>query len=74
MSIFSPFHSLVELWNRYERILNTTSLVVGFTFDLFIAKRPDSVFDNLLLVSYLFIAGALIIILNVRQTRRKPDV
>lgn len=74
MGIFSPFKSLLELWDRYERPLAAGSLSIGFIFDLFIAKRPDSVFDNLLLISYLFIAGALIIVLNLRQTRRKRDV
>ena len=74
MQIFSPFNSLINIWNRYERPLSTGSLIIGFIFDLFIAKRPDSVFDNILLVSYLFIAGALVIILNLRQTRRRQDI
>ncbi|HVV38732.1 MAG TPA: DUF2914 domain-containing protein [Candidatus Paceibacterota bacterium] len=74
MRFSSPFRSLVDLWNRYERPLAAASLTIGFIFDLFIAKRPDSVFDNLLLLSYLFIAGSLIIILNLRQTRRTTDI
>ena len=74
MKVLSPFKSLLELWNRYERPLAAGSLIIGFIFDLFIAKRPDSVYDNLLLVSYLFIAGALIIILNLRQTRRRDEI
>jgi hypothetical protein len=59
------------LWERYERMLSAGSLVVGFIFDLFLAKRPDSTLDNILLVSYLFIAAALIIILNIHTNRRR---
>jgi hypothetical protein len=69
--IRSGFSRLVELWDRYERILSTGSLIIGFTFDLFLAKRPDSVIDNLLLVSYLFIAGAIIVIVNLKINRRR---
>jgi hypothetical protein len=73
MSVFSPFNALVELWRRYERPLSAGSLIIGFTFDLFVAKRPDSVFDNILLLSYLFIAGAFIIILNIHINRRGEE-
>lgn len=64
----------VEWWNRYERLLSGGSLIVGFIFDLFLAKRPDSVYDNVLLISYLFIAAAIIILLNVHTTRRREVV
>lgn len=46
---------------------------MGFFFDLLVADRPDSVFNNLLLLSYLFIAGTFIVILNLRETRRKEN-
>ncbi len=65
------FRSLTVWWRRYERVLSAGSLIVGFTFDLFLAKRPDSVVDNLLLVSYLFIAAAFIILLNIHLNRRQ---
>jgi hypothetical protein len=44
---------------------------VGFVFDLILAKRPDSIADHILLLSYLAIAGAVIIQLNRREMRRK---
>src|SRR6185369_10598955 len=47
-------------------------LVVGFTFDLFVAKSPDNILDNILLLSYLFIAGSIIVLLNIR-TRRQME-
>lgn len=66
-------HRLIELWDRYERPLAAVSLVVGFIFDLFIARRPDNTFNNILLLSYLFIAAALILILNIRTYRRRKE-
>ncbi len=60
-----------KFWQRYEHHINVAALVVGFLFDLWVAKRPDSTFNNILLLSYLFIAGAFIIILNLREMRRK---
>jgi hypothetical protein len=62
----------VDFWKAYEHRLGVGALAVGFIFDLFVAKRPDSVFDNILLLSYLFIAGSIIILLNLR-TRRQME-
>ncbi len=64
---------LFKWWQRYEHHLNMGALVVGFLFDLWIAKRPDSINNNLLLLSYLLIAGAFIVILNLRETRRNES-
>lgn len=61
---------LFKFWQTYEHHLGVGALVVGFAFDLFLAKRPDSIVDNVLLLSYLVIAGAFIIVLNLRETRR----
>lgn len=61
---------LVAVWTRYDRIINLSSLIGGFIFDLFLAKRPDSVYDNLLLISYLIISAAIIVALNIRFVRR----
>lgn len=60
-----------KFWERYEHHLGVGALIVGFLFDLEVAKRPDSTFNNILLLSYLAAAGAFIIILNLRETRRK---
>lgn len=64
---------LFKFWERYEHHIGLGALAAGFFFDLIIADRPDSVGNNLLLLAYLFIAGAFIIILNVR-VRRRADV
>lgn len=68
MSFFNP-KKLLALWARYERPLSTVSLILGFSFDLIVAKRPDSVYDNVLLLAYLLVAASCIIILNRRSLR-----
>lgn len=62
----------VDFWKAYEHRLGIGALAVGFLFDLFIADSPDDVVNNLLLLSYLFIAGTIIILLNIR-TRRQME-
>jgi len=46
-------------------------LGAGFVFDLIIADRPDSPTVNILLLSYLGVAGGLILILNLRGAKRQ---
>ena len=63
------FKRLFLLWQKYEHHLGVGALAVGFSFDLVVAKSPQSVFDNILLVTYLFVAASIIIILNLRKRR-----
>lgn len=58
-------------WERYEHHLGVGALVVGFIFDVILAKRPDSIADHVLLLSYLGLAGMVIILLNRREMRAK---
>ena len=67
------FSKLFQLWQRYEHHLGVGALAVGFSFDLIVAKSPQSVFDNILLVSYLGIAASIIIILNLRKRRSSAE-
>lgn len=60
-----------KFWERYEHHFGVGALGTGFFFDLIVADTPDSVGNNMLLLSYLCIAAAFIIILNLRETRRK---
>jgi hypothetical protein len=64
---------LLALWQRWDRHINLAALAIGFAFDLWIAKRPDSIADNLLLLSYLVISAAVIVILNIRTLRRQLE-
>lgn len=65
------WHTIFKLWQKYEHHLGVGAIVVGFFFDLIVADRPDSLANNLLLLSYLFMAAAFIVILNLREMRRK---
>lgn len=61
---------LFKFWERYEHHIGVGALLTGFLFDLIIADRPDSIPNNILLLSYFLIAGSFIIILNLRQRKR----
>ncbi|MDO8548509.1 MAG: DUF2914 domain-containing protein [bacterium] len=62
----------VDFWKEYEHRLGIGALIAGFFFDLVIADSPDNLGNNIFLLSYLFIAGAIIILLNIR-TRRQME-
>lgn len=66
-------NKLLLLWKKYERHINLGALVLGFAFDLWLAKRPDSITDNLLLLAYLSIAGTVIVLLNIKVRRRQME-
>lgn len=66
--------SVFGFWKKYEHHLGVGALLAGFSFDLFLAKSPASVVDNILLVCYLFIAAAIIILLNIAPVRRRREV
>jgi hypothetical protein len=62
-----------KLWQRYEHYLGVGALLTGFAFDVFLAKSPASVVDNILLVSYLFISATIIMLLNIAPVRRRRE-
>lgn len=64
---------IFKWWERYEHHLGVGALVVGFAFDVLLAKRPDSIVDHILLLTYLTIAGTVIILLNRREMRKKEQ-
>ncbi|MEI7719639.1 MAG: DUF2914 domain-containing protein [bacterium] len=63
----------ISFWAKYQRHIGLGGLAFGFSFDLFLAKRPDSVADNVLLLFYLFFAAAIILALNMRTLRRNME-
>ena len=69
----SLWGKFIALWAKYQRPIGLGGLGLGFTFDLFLAQRPDSVADNILLLFYLFFAGAIILALNMRALRRAME-
>lgn len=64
---------IIEFWNRHEKAVGFGGLALGFTFDLFLAKRPDSIADNILLLFYIVIAGSIIVLLNLRSARKREE-
>ncbi|MBY0472843.1 DUF2914 domain-containing protein [Patescibacteria group bacterium] len=64
---------VLQFWNKYERHLSALTLVLGFTFDLLLAKRPDSIADNILLLFYLTLSATLIILLNRRSKPQRLE-
>mgnify|MGYP001565594097 CR=1 FL=1 len=67
------FPRAIAFWERYERHISAAGLATGFIFDLIIADRPDSIPNNLLLLSYILLSGVLIVVLNVRATRKLEE-
>ncbi len=65
------FNKMLELWAKHERRLGLGALVVGFLFDLWLAQRPDSFANNILLLSYLFISATIILLLNIQERRAR---
>lgn len=61
----------VSFWRKYEHHLGLGALGAGFIFDLILADSPDNILNNLLLLSYLSIAGGLIIFRNLRKAARE---
>jgi len=61
---------IFKWWEQYEHHFGLGALLLGSGFDLFMANRPDSLANNLLLLSYLTIAGGLIVVLNLREMQR----
>lgn len=62
-------NKFLQLWNKYERPLAIFTFVGGFSFDLIISKRPDSIFANILLLFYLTVCALIIVLLNRRSNR-----
>ena len=53
-----------EFFIRYRRHLPTLALITGFVWDNFTLGRPDSLFDNAVMLFYLTLAGVGIILIQ----------
>ena len=63
--------NIQELVHWYERYISPLALVAGFVADsLFLLRRVDLWSSNLLLLSYLVVAGTGIVIINMLETGR----
>ncbi len=58
-----------EFLFKYRRHIPAAALLFGFVWDLLTLGRPDRLFENLVIISYLIIAGGTILLLNLKQRR-----
>lgn len=61
---------LEGLIHAYERYIAPFTFIGGFVIDAVTLKRIDLYFDNLIIIAYLFLAGFMIVILNVYESGR----
>lgn len=61
------FQRIKILFRRYERHISSASLAFGFIIDNLTLQRIDLLFENLLLLSYITIAGVSIIVYNLHK-------
>jgi len=64
------FEKIKKFFIKYERSLSYIAFLLGFTVDNLTLTRIDLLFDNLVLFSYLTIAGAIIIFLSFSKQRQ----
>lgn len=58
----------------HRRLWPTAALLAGFVWDAVTLGRPDQLFDNVVLLFYLMLAGAGILLVNYHQERSKGAV
>ncbi|TSC69737.1 MAG: hypothetical protein G01um101470_995, partial [Parcubacteria group bacterium Gr01-1014_70] len=66
----SYYEKTKEYFRHYERHLSSAGLIVGFVVDNLTLKRIDLLFENLVLFSYLAVAGVGIFFVNMREEGR----
>lgn len=59
-----------ELYLKYERFISPLSLLAGFVTDNLTLRRIDLLVENIAILSYLFIVGVSILILNAYDVGR----
>jgi hypothetical protein len=69
MSPLGYFRNIKVFADRHQRHIPTAALVAGFLWDIVTLGRPDQLFDNMVLLFYLVLAGVGIGLINYRQER-----
>jgi hypothetical protein len=59
----NAYLNIKKFLHRYERYILPVSLIIGFIIDSITLTRIDRIFDNLVLISYLIIAGGSILLI-----------
>src|SRR5438128_1640907 len=63
-----------NFFSRYERHISSVALVGGFVVDSLTLRRIDFLLENLVLISYLIIAGIGIIFLNKFENKKQASL
>ncbi len=61
---------LHSFYDRYSRFISAVSFLTGFTIDFMATRRIDAMADNLKLLSYVVLAGILIVVYHLCDNRR----
>lgn len=70
MNYISKKFDLLKNWlEKNEKYLSPLFFIFGFIIDNLTLTRVDLLFDNLVIISYLFIASVVIILINFAQTK-----
>lgn len=69
MTIIPKLNIFKEYLKKYERYVGITSILLGFVWDFFTFSRPDQLLGNVILLSYLVLAGFGIVLLSLYKKR-----
>lgn len=61
------FNHLRNFYGRFERRISSLFLLLGFIVDAFTLKRVDTLFENIIIGSYLTLIGILIILTHLKK-------
>ena len=59
-----------KLIHKYEKYVAPVTFVFGFIFDTLTMKRIDLLFDHIVIISYLLVAGIAIVLINTSPSTR----
>lgn len=62
-------HRAKQFVEYHRAYIPTAALLTGFVWDSITLGRPDQLFDNLVIIFYLAVAGVTIILVNRRRER-----
>lgn len=74
MNDIPPLEKKESFFSRHKRHAPAAALLVGAIFDWLTLGRPDTLFANASILSYLVFAGMVILIVNWREERGKPEM
>ncbi len=62
-----------SFYYQYEKHIAVGALVFGFILDSLTLNRPDQLIDNVILLTYLVVAGGTILLMNMRAARGRES-